>query len=92
MESGGRERRGELNKLHEEYNTLSLAHADLTNERDALTADLAAERSAHLADNDPARLFREQYLAVRRILLRSGKILMRQIRRLRPVRQRLMRM
>ncbi len=56
------ERRGELAKLHEEYNTLSLAHADLTNERDSLAADLAGERSAHLADNDQARLFREQYL------------------------------
>ncbi|HJK24987.1 MAG TPA: hypothetical protein O0X68_02150, partial [Methanocorpusculum sp.] len=53
---------------------------ELSRERDALAGDLATERSAHLADNEQARTFREQYLsreaeidALRRELDAAGK-------------------
>ncbi|MDR0438742.1 MAG: hypothetical protein LBH02_00790 [Methanocalculaceae archaeon] len=55
-------RQAELTILNDQYKELSTAHATLSNEHDALIADLSAERTAHLADNDQARTFREQYL------------------------------
>lgn len=55
-------RQAELAALNDQYKELSAAHTTLSADRDALAADLAAERTAHLADNDQARTFRDQYL------------------------------
>lgn len=56
-------RQAELASLNDQYKELSTAHTSLSAEHDTLAAELAAERSAHLADNDQARIFREQYLS-----------------------------
>jgi hypothetical protein len=48
--------------LDKQYKELFAAHASLSADRDVLAADLFAERTAHLADNEQARTFREQYL------------------------------
>ncbi len=55
-------RRAELAALNTQYKDLTAIHTSLTAERDNLSGELSAERSAHLADNDQARIFREQYL------------------------------
>ncbi|HJJ98650.1 MAG TPA: hypothetical protein O0X23_00320 [Methanocorpusculum sp.] len=49
--------------LNDQYKELSAAHTALLADRDALSADLSAERTAHLADNAQARTFRELYLS-----------------------------
>ncbi|MDV0441367.1 hypothetical protein [Methanorbis furvi] len=56
-------RRAELQALNDQYAQLTEAHNCLMTERDTLANELSAERSAHMADNDQARLFREQYLS-----------------------------
>ncbi|MDR3102515.1 MAG: hypothetical protein LBU24_04770 [Methanocalculaceae archaeon] len=56
-------RRAELAAVHDMYKELSAIRVSLCTERDNLAVDLAAERSAHLADNDQARIFRDQYLS-----------------------------
>jgi hypothetical protein len=48
-------RNAELAILNNQYKELSTAH-------DTIVADLFTERTAHLADNAQARIFREQYL------------------------------
>ncbi|MDV0443547.1 hypothetical protein [Methanorbis rubei] len=56
-------RQAELQALNDQYTELTGNYNCVVSERDSLATELTAERNAHLADNDQARIFREQYLS-----------------------------